>query len=191
MTIKTICPWTVAALAVLAAMACGTAFAQQQQQQKKAEQIKQQTIEFADGRMAVQLPAEWQRKEPRVNIIEHEFELPGKDGQAPGRLTVMGAAGSVEQNIERWSGQFGGVEPKVDKKTLADQEVYVVELSGTFNDQRGPLAPAQTYENYRMLGAVIVSDDAGKYFFKLTGPAETIEAQADAFQQMVESLKVK
>ena len=71
--------------------------------------------------------------------------LVGKDTE-DGRLTIMGAGGSIEANIDRWYGQFKQPDgsstkdkAKVSKSKVAGQTVHMVDISGTFKTQM-PLA---------------------------------------------------
>jgi hypothetical protein len=155
---------------------------------------------IGDGKLSFTAPAGWQKKEPTSRIVEAEFAIPPAQGdQTPGRLTAMGAGGSVEQNVDRWVGQFvgpGGAVPKPqrDKLTVDGSQVELVDLSGTYKDTPGgPFAGGKTInrENYRMLGAIIQTKNAGNYFLKLYGPKATIDASAQGFHEMVKSLKVK
>lgn len=150
-------------------------------------------ISLSDGKITMVAPEGWQRKQPRVRIIEAEFAVPAVgDDENDGRITVMGAGGSVKANIDRWIGQFVQTDRnEVKKKEIAGQEVHIVDLSGTFKDQRGPFAPATIRKDYRMLGAIIVTENAGQYFAKLYGPKKTIEANVDKFEELLKSLKVK
>ena len=152
---------------------------------------------IGEGKLALKAPTAWKKVQPKSRIIEAEFEIPvAKGDEIPGRLTAMGAGGSVEANIDRWAGQFVGddVKPKVAKKTVAGSEVHVVDLAGTYKDTPGgPFAGGKTTlrEDYRMLGAIIVTKDAGNYFLKLYGPKKTISENEKAFNELVESLTVK
>ena len=56
------------------------------------------------------------------------------------------------------------------KIKVAGEEVHLVDLSGTFKDQRGPMAPAVERPKYRMLAAIIAAEPAGNYFIKFYGP---------------------
>jgi hypothetical protein len=104
----------------------------------------------------------------------------------------MGAGGGVKANIDRWKGQFTNLATdKTEEKKVAGQEVHIVDLAGTFRDQRGPFAPAEIKEDYRMLGAIIVTEKHGDYFIKFYGPKKTITENEKKFHEMVDSLKVK
>ena len=172
----------------------------------KQKKSKADSIGIAEGKFEMTAPEGWQRKQPKTNIVEHEFEVPAADGDdRPGRLTVMGAGGSIEDNIERWYGQFrqpdGGDtadQAKMEQKTVAGQEVTRVDVSGTYLDKPGgPFAGGKTIEreNYRMLAAIVETTQKGKktgnYFIKLVGPRKTIEENEEAFDAMIDSLKVK
>jgi hypothetical protein len=155
---------------------------------------------IGDGKLALTAPAGWTKKEPASRIVEAEFAVPpAKGDESPGRLTAMGAGGSLEDNINRWAGQFvgpGGAAPKPqrDKATVGGAEVEIVDLSGTYKDSPGgPFAGGKTImrDNYRMLGAIVQTKDKGNYFLKLYGPKATIDASAQGFQEMVKSLKIK
>jgi len=152
---------------------------------------------IGEGKLALKAPVGWLKKQPKTRIIEAEFEIPATKGdEIAGRLTAMGAGGTVEANIERWTAQFTGedVKPKIEKRTIGGSEVHVVDLAGTYKDTPGgPFAGGKTTlrEDWRMLGAIIVTKDAGNYFLKLYGPKATIAENEKAFSSLVESLTVK
>ena len=179
-------------VAICFALVCLTASAQ--------DKSNGNSFTIGDGKLSLTAPASWTKKEPASRIVEVEFAVPpAKGDETPGRLTAMGAGGSVESNIDRWVGQFigpGGAAPKPqrDKTNVSGCEVEVVDLSGTYKDTPGgPFAGGKTVmrDNYRMLGAIIQTKDRGNYFLKLYGPKATIDANAQGFQEMVKSLKVK
>lgn len=156
-------------------------------------------ISLADERLELIAPEAWKREKPRSRIIEHEFSIPAAEGdEDPGRLTIMAAGGSVDDNIARWQGQFkqpegGATENAAEtaKKEINGVEVHFVDLSGTFIDRPGPMAPATDRPGYRMLGVIIVGDKVGQQFIKFYGPAKTVEENAKAFAEMIEGLTVK
>lgn len=153
--------------------------------------------------MSLMPAAGWKKKMPRSRIVEHEFEVPVVEGdEIPGRLTVMGSGGSIDDNVNRWLGQFTDAAGKpltrdkarIEKLSVGGLTVHYVDLSGTFKDApAGPFAggPTTLRENYRMLGAIIENKTAGNYFLKLYGPKNTIAANEKPFQDFVNSLKAK
>ncbi|MCE9630345.1 MAG: hypothetical protein K8S94_06470 [Planctomycetia bacterium] len=166
-----------------------------------AEQAGAFTI--ADGTLSLESPAGWQRVQPKSGIVETEFSIPSEGNAADGaplpagRMTVMGAGGTVEANVERWYGQFsqpdgGSTKDKATTKKLkiAGREVTLVDVSGTFKDSPGgPFAGGKTIERpaYRMLAAII-EGPGGNYFLKFYGPAATVEKHAAGFRGMVEGM---
>jgi hypothetical protein len=164
---------------------------------------KDQSIVLGEGKLLLQAPESWVRKEPRSRIIEHEFAVEGKKDQEPGRITIMGAGGSIEQNINRWIGQFVLPEgkkakelTKVEKRKIAGIDTRIVDVSGTYKDTvgGGPFSGGKTVErkNYRMLAAIIEGGPSiGNYFIKFYGPADLVKANEKAFYQVIESLKRK
>lgn len=162
------------------------------------------TIDLADGKIVLSAPTDWVRKTPRVRFIDHEFAVPAAKGDTTdGRVTVMGAGGSIEANIDRWIGQFkqaDGSETKnlvpeaKRKQTIAGLEVQMVDLQGTYHEMAAPFDPsskAADHDDYRMLAAIIVAPKLGNYFIKFYGPKQTVGDHAEEFHKMIAGLQVK
>jgi hypothetical protein len=117
------------AAAAVIALAVGLIAVPTQAQPAVAEAATVFTI--ADGAIALDAPAGWQRVQPKSGIVETEFAIPSEgaaaDGAAlaPGRMTVMGAGGSVEANIERWYGQFAQPDGSSTKDKSAVKKLKV------------------------------------------------------------------
>jgi len=132
--------------------------------------------------------------EPAANTTEAE----ALTAEPVGRLTMMSAGGDVDANIRRWVGQFrlgrdaGGKDAmRRDRRPLRGAVAHVLDIAGTFFDSpKGPLGPKVELPNYRMLGAIIEVESAGKYFVKFYGPAEIVDENAEAFAAMLEQLEV-
>lgn len=162
-------------------------------------------ISLGEGAVSLPVPQGWVAKQPRVRFIEHEFEVPPAEGdERPARVTMMGAGGSVEANIDRWAAQFSQPDGsstreklKTKKLKVEGQDVTLVDISGTYDDKPAPQVPGPGVqrENYRMLAAIIQTHEGdrptGNYFIKLYGPAKTVEAQDPKFVKMIEELKTK
>ena len=153
---------------------------------------------IAGGGLSLNAPAGFQRVRPKSGMVETEFAIPSEGDSPAGRMTVMGAGGSVQANVDRWACQFaqpdGGVtKDKLTTKKLeiAGSRVTLVDINGTFLDQpAGPFAGGPTVQrpDYRMLAAIIETPAAGNYFLKFYGPAATIEQHAEGFRTMLEGM---
>ena len=107
-----------------------------------------------------------------------------------------GQGGSVQDNIDRWIGQFvqpDGAASKekaaIKKETVAGLQVTTIDLSGTYIASMGGPMSSQKEErpDYRMLGAIVEAPE-GPVFFKLTGPEGVVMNSFDDFRQLVESV---
>lgn len=160
--------------------------------------LSAETIDAQGGRLKLDVPEEWKKANPRMRMIEHEYTLPGEPGDA--RLTMMSASGTVEDNLERWKGQFSGGDEKKNKSEkfkVGDRTVHLVILNGTYKDMiGGPFAGGRTVErpDYAMLGAIIVEGDGArgaKYFVKAVGPQPVIEQNIEPFKKMLKGLQAQ
>lgn len=163
------------------------------QSDAQAEEVK-----LAEGKLTMAAPESWEKKEPRTRIVEVEYAVPAKEAKTDAaRLTMMASGGGVQANIDRWYGQFEQPNnkatkdvAKVEKLELSGLPVHVVDITGKFKDQpRGPFGPTVVKENYRMLGAIIETNNAGTYYVKLYGPAETVHENEKEFMGLIKSLK--
>ncbi len=156
-------------------------------------------ISVSDGNISLTAPKGWVAKQPRVKFIDHEFSVPATEGDSTdGRVTIMGAGGSIDANVTRWIGQFqqpDGSSTKdkatIKKLSIDGNTIHFVDISGTFRDQRGPFAPATLRKDYRMLAIIIPTEKRGQYFVKLYGPKKTVAANAASFDTLIKSIKVK
>jgi hypothetical protein len=104
-----------------------------------------------------------------------------------------GQGGSVQDNLERWKGQFtapnGKAAPaQVAKKTVRGLPMTTIDVSGEYSGMGGPMAPQRAVPGYRLLGA-IVEGPGGNIFVKLTGPAKTVEANRQKFDVLLSSFR--
>ncbi len=168
------------------------------------ESKESRKIDLADGKLLLEAPASWERKKPKVNFIEHEFAVPATKGDdADGRITVMGAGGDLDANIERWINQFDqpdgsetkNLVPEGDRKrTINGLEVRFVDLMGTYKDSPRPFDPSAVptaKANYRMLAAIVSAPKLGNYFFKFYGPRQTVTDHSDEFRKMIDGIEKK
>ena len=120
-------------------------------------------------------------------LLAAEFALPKSEGDSEdGRLTVSEAGGTVEENVKRWRGQFGGKPEKDTQQELdiAGLKITVVDFVGNFNDSMAGIQRS----GYRMLGAVIPGGER-LIFVKAYGPQKTMGDHEDAFHSFLQSLQ--
>jgi hypothetical protein len=137
-------------------------------------------------------PATWSVVPNASTMRKATLKIPRTGGDTDdGELSVIAASGGVEQNVQRWAGQFGGAKPTSEERTPNGLKVTVVSMKGTFSggmpgmgNAGGPKA------NYMLLGAIV---DLGEeqWFFKATGPEKTMTAAKKDFDAFVGSLKAK
>ncbi len=140
-------------------------------------------------------PEAWEEVQPSSSMRKAQYKLPGPEGTEPATLAVyyFGAkkGGSVQANIDRWTGQFetakGDSGAETTQREVAGMTVHMVDVAGTFNPGRG-MGAGGPKENYRML-ASIVETGQGPVFFKLVGPEETVGKHESEFESLVDSFQ--
>lgn len=151
----------------------------------------------AAGRLAWDVPDDWVEVPPASSMRLAEYRIPGAAGD--GSLAVYyfgpGQGGDPMANAVRWAQQFeqadGG--SSVDRMKVteigSDVPVRLVEVTGIYDGGMSmTAAPPQKQPGWMLLGAIAEGPDA-PWFFKLTGPEETVRASRDAMIEMLESLR--
>jgi len=155
-----------------------------------ADDAPTKTTDVTLKALTLKVPETWKKSAKQSSMRLATFDIPAATkGGEKGELAIYsfpGGGGSVEANISRWIGQFDskGRESKVTVGKAGDHEYHLVELTGTYNQPVGPPIRRQTkpVPDSRMLG-VILTLDSGVYYLKMTGPDETVKAQADALRK--------
>ncbi len=143
-----------------------------------------------------EIDPEWSMVQPESSMRIAQFELPAQEGDSePAEMSFYAnIGGSPEANIERWINQFQQPEgepssevAEVDNVEVANFAVTTLDVSGTY--VASPMMGGDGNQpNYRLLGAVVVGDQ-GPWFFKLTGPQNTVAHWESAFNNMIDSLQ--
>lgn len=156
-------------------------------------------ISSSGGDLSFSMPEGWVQEAPNSAMRKSQYRLPGEAGDA--ELAVfVGIGGGVQQNVDRWIGQFKSADgqpaagsAEVAKREVSGLKVTMVDVSGSYTAaMMGPMAGGSSapLENYRMLAAVIEAP-SGAWFLKLTGPSETVAKWESSFTDFVESVQVK
>jgi len=159
-----------------------------------------ETIRSEDSGLRYTIPKAWTRIPAPSDMRAAQYRIPG-DGEAitDGELVLFffgaGKGGSVEQNLDRWYGQFEQPDGRPSKdaavltiRTIGAFRVTMVDLEGTYTPAAMGGSPAARRSGHRMLAAV-VEGDGGPWFFRATGPAGTIDRAKTDFQTMLDSLE--
>jgi len=132
------------------------------------------------GRFQAKIPNSWLREQPSTNMRLAQFKIPGPLGTAE-LVVFSGIGGSIDENLNRWYGQFKNInqtniKKEVERSTeiIKDMSVTFAYLEGTYlKSSFGMGGPAEEMNDYAMLAA-IMSSTYGPYYFKTTGPRKTV-----------------
>ena len=181
---------------LLAAFLLPLAGCTKQQQQSGQAGANMASLGSATGSVAGihwSIPKRWTEQGQRPMRVA-TYTIPAAEGDAEtGECAIFffgnDQGGTVDQNIERWIGQFetSGV-PARTRKDVNGMKVTLVQVAGAYLAPAGPMMQSSgKKENYRLLGAILEGPE-GSVFYKFTGPAKTVGGAEGEFNAMVESL---
>ena len=145
-------------------------------------------------------PPAWIAEQVSSPMRLAQFTLPKAAGDAEDAdLTVFhfgGAGGTIEANLERWTGQMlqpdGGRSADVATTTTfmaGDLAVTLLDVPGIYAAEVRPGSGMRYHKPGFHLKAAVIETPAGPYFFKLTGPAGTVQAWDERFVALLESVR--
>ncbi|EYF05314.1 hypothetical protein [Chondromyces apiculatus] len=141
------------------------------------------------------VPSGWETAPNPSPMRKATYKIKKAEGDPEdAELSVSQAGGSVEQNVQRWVGQFEqkpGEEKRTTTRKVGDISVTVVEVGGTFKSGMPGMGPTEPKTNWALLGAIAETPGGVTWFFKLTGPAKTVTAARADFDKLVDSLRIK
>jgi len=140
----------------------------------------------------------WVVETPTSGMRKFQCQLPRAEGDSKDASLVVfdfgGQGGSVDANIERWTGQFeqpdgrpSAAALKRSTRTVEGRTITEVDLSGTYVAETTPGSGERVREEgWRMLTSILETKD-GPYFFKAVGPAATIGRWEESLRQFANS----
>lgn len=138
----------------------------------------------AYGGLKFIVPGGWKEvplSQMQMGILAAKFSMP--DSGPDVVLTLSRSGGSLEDNINRWKGQFSSSRPpKTDTISVAGVSSTMIDLQGGFSPGMGRPDVADA----RMLGVIVPMEGQG-YFAKLTGPTEQVSAVEEDFRSFLNS----
>ena len=151
------------------------------------------------GELALKVPSEWTRGEPKSRMRLAEFKLPGPGGDVELAVFRFPGGGSVQANLDRWKGQLQGPDgapvPEADQSITtierAPYKITSLDTKGTYVAAVTPGSSARYNTPDARMFAVIIEGAGDPYFLKAVGPKKTVDIWEAAFKQLTESIKAK
>jgi len=140
------------------------------------------------------LPQSWKPQLTTASTFRMaQAEIPGSGG--PGELAVFffgaGGGGDVEANLARWVNQVEATSaPRHENFEIDGLRVTWVEVGGTIKPSSMGMGATTAQPNSRMFGAVI-EGYGGPWFFKATGPDQTMNDERENFVAMLKNMRHK
>ena len=143
------------------------------------------------GDLLANVPDSWIGIRPSSSMRLMEFRL-GLVTDDATLAIFKNIGGSIDENLERWSGQFGYLlsdsEVNIRAENINGMQVTIISIIGTYTNRMTFSQPTQPKNNYRLLGAIADTRD-GLYYFKLTGPNTVITSKIEEFTRFIQSLR--
>jgi hypothetical protein len=144
------------------------------------------------------VPKAWTRVPAASDVRAAQWKIPG-DGAEDGELVLFffgkGKGGGVQENLDRWFGQFTEPDGRPSRdaavttiRTVNGLRVTAVDVGGTYRGMPMGGGAMQPKPDMRMLAAVVEGDE-GPWFFKAVGPQATMARAKDGFDALVASLE--
>lgn len=132
-------------------------------------------------------PATWIAQPPSP-MEAARFTVPGHEGHGEARIAVFHFPedrGTVQMNIDRWVGQFKPpVTPAIEAFEADGMPVTLVTIAGDYLAMG-----ASNYSPGQLFISAIVEAPAGKVYVRFVGPAATVEANRQAYLDMLHGLR--
>lgn len=149
------------------------------------------------GALQVQVPEGWIVENPSSALRLAQFVLPhSPEDREDAQLVVFNRiGGNVEQNLERWYGQFTQPDQipsreraRVSQLSGNQLPITTVYLEGTYSGS-GMMGARETEKEDYCLLAAIVETPEGAYYFKTVGPRRTVNFWRGEFDNFITTLR--
>jgi hypothetical protein len=196
----------IAGTLILAMATCSTKSQRKQTAQGEpmkptsAHDAAQQESADAKKSLTYTAPQDWIAEMPASAMRKAQYRLPRAQGDPEdAEMAVFyfsGGGGGVQANIDRWTGQFQRSDnnaatsaARTTHKVVQGIPLTIVDIHGTYTAQSmgSTMAQSNKKENFRMLAAVAEAGD-GPWFFKLTGPAKTVDKWEKSFKSFLDTI---
>ena len=131
----------------------------------------------------------------RRNLRLATYIIAGQGNEARGECAVYyfgpGGGGPTDSNLDRWVGEFDQpATPERSRLTVSGLPVSRVRVKGGYLAHGGSMGGAleEALPNHELLGAIVEGPN-GSVFFKLVGPASTVDRVVTDFDAMIRSIR--
>ena len=164
-----------------------------------AASVRAETVRTEIKGLRMTIPSAWGRVPASSDFRAAQYRISHvapdtEDGEFVVFYFGKGQGGGVEENLERWYGQFLQTDGKSTKekavvttRTVAGLKVTQVDVSGTYKGG-GPAMASAPKPGTRMLAAIIEGGE-GPWILKATGPEHTIGSAKNDFDALILSLE--
>lgn len=156
---------------------------------------------LALGPFALDVPKDWTAKPTTSSMRAADFVLSAKPGEEAELVIYYfgeNGAGSIDDNLDRWLGQFQQPDgkpskqvAKIEKTKIAGQDATTVTVTGRYVASMMPGGGDTVDKQDQALLAAIVASPSGPYYFKLVGAKKTLDANTAKWKAMLGSMKVR
>ncbi len=154
------------------------------------------------GALVFDPPDDWISHAASSPMRVAQFTLPKAQADIEDAELIVfyfgGAGGSVEANLERWTNQMlqpdGSSSAEVATTTsfmVGELAVTVLDVPGIYAAEVRPGSGMRYHKPGFRLKAAVVETPAGPYFFRLTGPEQTVRTWDDGFTSLLESVRLE
>lgn len=167
----------------------------------------------------VSIPERWQPAVTGSTFTAVQYTVPGTDPSLDATFTISNPiGGGLMYNALRWDRQFRGEEATTETWVIETGELQIMEFEGRGDFDTGLPGSVGVQEDMAVLGAIPIvngseqidlgePDEQGRYpleidqsatqtlprniFIKLTGPAATVDAAREEWDEMLRSLRIR
>ena len=155
---------------------------------------KEESNHIRIGNLIARVPDTWKVVKPSSSMRLMEFQV-GVNNTDASMAVFKNIGGTINDNLERWAGQFGyeliDQDVKITNEMINGIDFHIISILGTYtNTMAFSARNSEPKNNYRLLGAIANTTD-GLYYFKMTGPNAIINNEIEEFSYFIQSLQYK
>ena len=153
---------------------------------------KKESNHIRIGNLIARVPDTWKVVKPSSSMRLMEFQV-GVNNTDASMAVFKNIGGTINDNLERWAGQFGyeliDQDVKITNEMINGIDFHIISILGTYtNTMAFSARKSEPKNNYRLLGAIANTTD-GLYYFKMTGPNAIINNEIEEFSYFIQSLQ--